>query len=587
VSHSVVNAVIYLQLTSLRNRIVQRLKRLRQPKYLLGAIVGGAYLYFFLFRRVFNPPMRGDAHVLPPDLLPIWLSLAALLLMVIVLLAWLVPSKRAALKFTEAETAFLFPAPLSRRMLIHFQLYRSQLGIFFSAFVMSLVFRRSGPLAAASIMHAAGWWLLLSTISLHFIGASFTRERLLELGIGNARRRWLIGGGVLLVSTACVLWLRGSLAPPSGQDLADARSMMRYLSTVFAAAPVGWLLAPFRVLVQPVFATDAGAFVRTFLPALGLLVAHYFWVVRSNVAFEEASLEGARRQAERRDARRTGKRPATKPGKARSAPFRLAPSGFVPTAFLWKNLIALGPFYRLRTWLIACAIVLIGGRWLAANPDGSSLLHVFASVAVGLGVGSVFAGPMLMQRGLQQTLEYMDVLKASPLRGWQIVLGELLSPMAVMTFVQWLLLLVVAMSSLVHADSAWLTATDLLIAAFAVLLLVPPLSGLLLCVPFTGLLYFPAWTSTMSSRSGGIEATGQRMIFMGAYLVVTAIALVPAAVLAALAFLLGRWLGNFQVGAALAVLIAGAALVVEMLTVVWWLGERVERFDLSLEGQPG
>jgi hypothetical protein len=91
----------------------------------------------------------------------------------------------------------------------------------------------------------------------------------------------------------------------------------------------------------------------------------------------------------------------------------------------------------------------------------------------------------------------------------------------------------------------------------------------------------------MSSRSGGIEATGQRMIFMGAYLVVTAIALVPAAVLAALAFLLGRWLGNFQVGAALAVLIAGAALVVEMLTVVWWLGERVERFDLSLEGQPG
>jgi hypothetical protein len=582
-----VNAVVYLQLTSLRNRLMQRLKRLRQPKYLLGAIVGGAYLYFFLFRRIFNPPMRGDAQAFPADMLPIWLSLAALLLMVIVLLAWLVPSKRAALKFTEAEAAFLFPAPLSRRMLIHFQLYRSQLGIFFSAFVMSLLFRRSGPFGAASVMHAAGWWLLLSTMSLHFMGASFTRERLLQLGIGNARRRWLIGGGVLLVSAACVLWLRGSLAPPSGQDLADGRSMMRYLTTVFAAAPVGWLLAPFRLLVQPVFATDAGGFVRAFLPASGLLVAHYFWVVRSNVAFEEASLEGARRQAERRDAKRTGKRPATKPGKARSAPFRLAPSGFVPTAFLWKNLIALGPFYRLRTWLIACAIVLIGGRWLAANPDGSSLLKVSAGLASGLGIAMVFAGPMFMQRGLQQTLEYMDVLKASPLRGWQIVLGELLSPMAVMTFVQWFLLLVVAMSSLAQADSAWVTATDLLIAAVAVLLLVPPLSALLLCVPFAGLLYFPAWTSTMSSRQGGIEATGQRMIFMGAYLVVTAIALVPAAVLGALAFLLGRWLGNFQAGAALAVLIAGAALVVEMLTVVWWLGERIERFDLSLEGQPG
>ena len=583
-SHSVVNAVVYLQLTSLRNRIVQRLKRLRQPKYLLGAIVGGAYLYFFLFRRVFNPPVRGDAHALPVDLLPVWLSLAALILMVIALLAWLVPSKRAALKFTEAEAAFLFPAPLSRRMLIHFQLYRSQLGIFFSAFVMSLLFRRSEPFGVASVMHAAGWWLLLSTVNLHFIGASFTRERLLELGIGNARRRWLIGGSVLLVAAACVFWLRGHLAPPSEQDVADGRHMLHYLATVFAAPPVWWLLAPFRVLVQPVFATDARGFMQSFLPASGLLVAHYYWVVRSNIAFEEASLEGARRQAERRDAKLTGRRPASKPGKARGAPFRLAARGFVPTAFLWKNLIALGPFYRLRTWLIACAIVLVGGRWLAADPEWASVLQIFAGLAAGLGIATVFIGPMMMQRGLQQTLEYMDVLKSSPLRGWQIVLGELLSPMAVMTFAQWLLLLVVAIASLVRADNAWVTATDLLIAAFAVLLLVPPLCGLLLSVPFAGLLYFPAWTATMSSRQGGVEAMGQRMIYFGAYLLVTTLALVPAAGLGLLAFLLGRWLGNFQVGATLAALVAGAVLVVEMMTIVWWLGERIERFDLSLEG---
>jgi predicted LPLAT superfamily acyltransferase len=87
----------------------------------------------------------------------------------------------------------------------------------------------------------------------------------------------------------------------------------------------------------------------------------------------------------------------------------------------------------------------------------------------------------------------------------------------------------------------------------------------------------------MSSRSGGIEVMGQRMIFGGAYLLMTVVALAPAAVLGLLAFLLGRWLGNFEVAAALAALFGGATLAVEMMTIVWWLGERVERFDLSLE----
>jgi hypothetical protein len=32
-----------------------------------------------------------------------------------VLLAWMIPHERAALTFTEAEVAFLFPAPVTRR----------------------------------------------------------------------------------------------------------------------------------------------------------------------------------------------------------------------------------------------------------------------------------------------------------------------------------------------------------------------------------------------------------------------------------------------------------------------------------------
>ena len=65
----------------------------------------------------------------------------ALALFVIVLLAWIIPHERAALTFTEAEVAFLFPAPVTRRTLIHFKLLRSQLGIFFTTLLLTLFSR--------------------------------------------------------------------------------------------------------------------------------------------------------------------------------------------------------------------------------------------------------------------------------------------------------------------------------------------------------------------------------------------------------------------------------------------------------------
>jgi hypothetical protein len=36
-----ISALLYLQFHSVKNRLAARLKRLKQPKYLIGAIVGG------------------------------------------------------------------------------------------------------------------------------------------------------------------------------------------------------------------------------------------------------------------------------------------------------------------------------------------------------------------------------------------------------------------------------------------------------------------------------------------------------------------------------------------------------------------
>ena len=113
------------------------------------------------------------------------------MLFVIVLLAWIIPHERAALTFTEAEVAFLFPAPVTRRTLIHFKLLRSQLRIFFSVLLLTFVSRRFGGNAW---IHAFGWWLMLSTLNLHFLGSSFARTMLLDHGVSNWLRRLLVFG---------------------------------------------------------------------------------------------------------------------------------------------------------------------------------------------------------------------------------------------------------------------------------------------------------------------------------------------------------------------------------------------------------
>ena len=581
-----IEAYLYLQALSIRNAIAQRLRRLRQPKYLFGAIIGGAYLYFFLFRRFAGSGMPGGASgydrsiAMAPEIV----AVAALVLLVVVGLTWLIPSDRAALQFTEAEVTFLFPAPVTRRMLVHFKLLRSQLSILVSAFFMSLVVRRGSFAAGGPLLHAAGWWLILSIFNLHVIGASFARERLLELGVNPARRRTAIVAIALAIAAISVWWLRTRIALPADADLEGPKALLAYVGGVLGSAPISWLLAPFKWVVAPLFATDAGSFVRAALPALLILIGHYFWVAHSDVAFEEASIEVARRRAERVSALRAGNlRLRNTKLKPRTVPFTLTAGGSAPVAFLWKSLIAMGPWYRLRSWLIACAIVLIGGQWMAADPARARLLKVIGAMALVAGGWLLLMGPMFLRRGLNQTLGQLDILKAYPLRGWQIVLGELLSPMTIMTFVQWLLLLIAALSLGRNSDDAWLATGNLAIAAVGIALVAPPLCGLMLCVPYAGLLYFPAWSEAAGSHGGGIEVMGQRMIFFGAYLIAMALALLPATLLGGIAFLLCNWLSGPSLALASAALIAGVVLSIELMTAIAWLGDRLDAFDVAQE----
>src|SRR5581483_11178867 len=53
---TMVSALVYLQVRTMVNRLVFRVRRLRQPKYLFGGLVGALYFYFYFFRYLWLIP---------------------------------------------------------------------------------------------------------------------------------------------------------------------------------------------------------------------------------------------------------------------------------------------------------------------------------------------------------------------------------------------------------------------------------------------------------------------------------------------------------------------------------------------------
>ena len=575
-------ALFYLQYQSARNRLVTRFKRLKQPKYLFGAIVGGLYFYFYFFRYLFHSGYarngRSAAAMIPPEYLPLAESLAALVLLIIVLLAWLMPGDRAALTFTEAEVAFLFPAPVTRRTLVHFKLIRSQLRIFFSALLLTLFSQRFG---GSAWIHGLGWWLVLSTMSLHFIGASFARTMLMDHGVSNRLRRLLVFTLFICVATFIWLWAKKTLPAMASAAAANLASILNYARQLLVAGPALYLLYPFQLLVGPFFAPDAAAFLTALVPAVLIFLLHYIWVVSADVAFEEASVEASQKLAARLAAVRAGNWQAVgKKQKARRAWFQLAATGPAATALMWKNLIGVGQVFSARRWIILVVVMVMVFAGFNGSAHAQSI-STLAGVVIAILLGySLLLGPQLLRLDFRQDLPLADILKTFPLRGWQIALGEILAPVAVLAGFQWLLL-VVGFGLVVFLPGKH-EALMLAIGISAAGLL-PVLDFLLLLIPNAAVLLFPSWIQAGKDSPRGIEATGQRLILAVGQLLVLLLALEPAT----LAFVAVYFPLKLAFGPVapvpFAALAAALIVAVEAGLGVMLLGRWFERFDVTEE----
>ncbi len=586
------SALLFLQVQSFKNRLWQRLRRLRSPRYLFGALIGGLYFASMFSRSVFGYGRRSyfQSGGVPSE---VWEFVAALGLLVVFALIWIIPHERAALVFSEAEIAFLFPAPIRRQTLIHFKLIRSQTAVLFTVFFLTLITRWPNGVSGAC-MRATGYWIVFSTINLHMIGSSFARTMLLERGMTSWQRRGLVLGLLGGVIGVAAYWTGSSLPPPPAGNALGVTSVSLYLGEIARLPPLAWLLTPLRWIVRPYFAAgDAPVFLRTLGPALLVLALHYLWVVRSDVAFEEASLAVSQKHAARTTAVREGRGLHTRPHRRRRAPFRLSPTGPPAVALLWKNLLSAGQLFSSRLALSLLTWAAIIGFSMQAGAGQTNWPGLVGSMALVLGAWSLVLGPQFVRQDFRQDLAAADLLKMYPLPGWQVALGELLAPTLILTVFQWVFIVLAAIL-LAHphtrqvlpdedAPPLW---TDHLSLAISAAVAVAPINLVSLLVPNAAALLLPAWFAGTTGQAGGrgIEVMGQRLIFILGQFLVQVIALVPPA-LAAFVFytLLARPILGDPLVLPFTSLVAAVVLTGEAVGGLALLGHWFERYDLSGE----
>jgi ABC-2 type transport system permease protein len=569
-------ASLYIIACTTRNRVRVRLRRLREPRYLIGAIVGVAYLYFSVFAgggtgRRSRAGRSGNARR-PVELLSAWqvvgTSLAGLGVFAMAAVVWILPTRSGLLEFSRAETAFLFPAPVSRRQLLLYRVMRSQLGSLIAAVVMAVVLAPAYGLGRLQV--AASMWVLFVTARVYFAAVALTRARLSSPDAAVRRGAW---PPIAILLAALAVVVGAVVRQFITQRAADASDFAVRLARTASTGLPAMVLWPFAALVRPQLALGPAAFVVALGGSLLVLAVTTAWMLTSDEGFERAAEETAGPFASETRLRRSGPR-------ARRVGWTLSLIGRPEGLFVWKN--AMQTFRASDAGLLRFVVPVLGAlvglslAVMAANrlrgPAGfvSGVSLVIAGFAV-------LFGPQVMRLDLRGDLEYLEVLKTWPVQSSAVIRGQILWPACVVTAAAWIGIVCAAMFAgtafpRLPSDWRWALAASATLAA-------PALVAAQYVVHNAVAVFFPAWVPIGRQRVRGVDAMGQRLIMLAGIIASLLVFALPGALVGAIVwFAFERMLGP-------AVLVPATALftvivLMEVLVATELLGPAYERLDL-------
>ncbi|MEO7363614.1 MAG: putative ABC exporter domain-containing protein [Gemmatimonadaceae bacterium] len=571
------SAIRYLWVRGTINRLRTQAKRVRNPRYAIAMLVGLAYFYWILIQ---NPRASSQAGVNPfVDLMQmaVLLPIASAFLLFLASRWWLFKGDRASLAFTPAEVQFLFPAPISRRGLVHAKLLRGQVAILINITIWTVLLRGN----AAS---AAGWqrglalWLLFSTISLHRLGAALVRTNALDHERAGQRRS-IIPASIFMIVLGCVAW--GIVGQWSVIQLAAAQSVKAATDAIAAALaqPVPALaLWPVRALLKPVLAQN-GAQWLSLVPFSALVFGlHYLWVLRLDASFEEAAIEATQVRAEAvRNVRSAGGvRKRNTSGKIARVP-ALSLTGRPEIAIAWKNVTAAirGTAWRAQTIMFLIILTAVAA---VVSTQSEKAADVFLIMCAAWGAMLLLIGPLSMRYDFRHDLPRLAILRTYPLTGGKIVAAEIAAVTLLHSISIWTLM-IVPVTLFALSPSRFTNAADVPVILLSIALAIPAFNALTFTVHNGAALLFPSWVR-LGTEPRGFETMGQNLLTMVATTLVAAVAMVfPVG----LAFLI-IWLATASLGVwaiLVATLAASVLLCLELWPVIFWLGSVFDRIDVA------
>lgn len=407
-----------------------------------------------------------------------------------------------AIYFTPAEVNFLFPGPFTRRQLLGYKLTANVLFGLPSTLFMSLLFQIHARwyLACFLGLFCAYLFLLLFTVAVNLlaitIGASASTR---------GRKLLLVALGAL-VAVALFQAARG--AGPGGRALFERIEHTPVWKTI--ATPLRWFVQLF--LVQPGDWLDlarytalAGGVTLVLVLVVFLLDAHYLEAAATASERIYTQLQRMRR------GEAGGLRWSGGSGKVRlSLPSFPWWGGIGPVA--WRQTVtALRSLGRLALLVLILGPILAGPLIAESGGDGGHQKEMAPFIVGGVLMYLSLLLTALVPFDFRGDLDRMEVLKALPLSAWRVAVGQLVTPVVLISLVQMLVLAV--------TQVAWGQLQPLLLAGMA---FAPPLNFLVFGLDNLLFLWFPS--RVVASNPGDFQMMGRNVLFLFTKVLVVGVA---------------------------------------------------------------
>ena len=563
----------YYQRCVIRNRVMALLRRLRQPKYVIGLVLTVVYFgWIFLL----NPAFTNDDADAPQRARANSGLIATGFYILQVVVMWFSLGSGRGVAFREAEVQLLFPRPFTRWQILRFKWMSAQPGAVIGSLIIGLMMHRFGGLSYPCVV--AGFWINSSVL--------YANGTLVGLWLAHLKAR----GGPAARLTSVPAWsLLVALlfgAAMGWSAVGDASGW----AAVHAIASSPWLaalLSPFRQLTDLLMTADVESFAAAAIVPLCLLVGQVALVWWADFRFEDQAVEIAEKiqniKSEGFGALQSKKELVV--GRPR-VPWQLAPTGPAWKALVWKNIISLGRLPR------RLAIRLVVFLLLLSALVGSLVVTEGAAPSVPTRVGFVLLGlifyvtllaPSLVRVDLRIDIPHFDVLKAMPLRGRSLIFGEIMGTVLVLWVVQAVGCLVAAILITREGDQTftWIDKTPALVAVLCVYF---ALDFALVTIENLMALWLPGFVRLGRGVRTGFDHMGQNLL--GALVRMFALVvlfLLPAVVgtgLGTITHLLGlQHMTAITLGAVVFSVLLGA----ESWLLIYLSEGRYERFDVTSE----